>query len=112
MLQLAVPKKLQKSWECFNFFGRASRCADRISSRSYNNELNERDDRHPGHWDLGVYLTGIDLYEDYGYKDYGTLGLAYTNGMCHEKFSCVISEFGVAKREAAVDGDETGNLSS
>ena len=82
---------------------------DLLSSRRYNNELNERDDRHPGHWDLGVYLTGIDLYEDYGYKDHGTLGLAYTNAMCHEKLSCVISEFGVAKREGA-DAEETGNL--
>lgn len=44
---------------------------------------------------MGVYLTGSDIYhESYGYPEYGTLGLARTNGLCHEKFSCVITEFG------------------
>ena len=68
--------------------------------RSYNNGLNEGDDRHPGHWDLGVYLTGVDLYTEsiYGDKQYGTLGVARTRGMCSKKFSCAITEFGVPKR--------------
>ena len=77
-----------------------------LISFSYQNGLNERDDRHPGHWDLGVFLTGLDLHdESYGYPEYGTLGLARTNGLCHEKFSCVITEFGVANK-----GDGAGDL--
>ena len=43
----------------------------------------------------------MDLYTDSsdGYKEYGTLGVARTRGMCHKKLSCVITEFGVAKRD-------------
>ena len=71
-----------------------------IHLRRYNNGLNEGDDRHPGHWDLGVYLTGVDLYSDNGYgREYGTLGVGRTRSMCHKKLSCVITEFGVPKRD-------------
>ncbi len=29
----------------------------------YSSSLNEPDDDDPEHWDLGVYLTGIDLFQ-------------------------------------------------
>ena len=49
------------------------------------------------HWDLAIYLTGLDLFSDQG--AFNTLGLAHTGGMCSGRFSCLLTEFGTMKKE-------------
>ncbi|XP_022908374.2 A disintegrin and metalloproteinase with thrombospondin motifs adt-1-like [Onthophagus taurus] len=63
---------------------------------SYQKELNVNDDSNPNHWDMGLYISGLDFftYDNKGYKDYGIMGLSTVGGVCYEKFSCVIAEFG------------------
>jgi len=63
----------------------------------YSNANNPEDDKaNPRHWDIGIHLTGLDLWgQGNGLKEYGTLGLSRTGGMCHPQFSCVTVEYGV-----------------
>ncbi|KAI4481421.1 hypothetical protein M0804_009541 [Polistes exclamans] len=60
---------------------------------------NPLDDKHPNHWDLGLYVSGLDFYaiED-GRKNTATMGLATVGGICIDRYSCVIAELGVTNR--------------
>ncbi|XP_047368388.1 A disintegrin and metalloproteinase with thrombospondin motifs 2-like isoform X3 [Vespa velutina] len=60
---------------------------------------NPSDDKHPNHWDLGLYVSGLDFYaiED-GIKNTATMGLATVGGTCIDQYSCVIVELGVTNR--------------
>ncbi|XP_046836869.1 A disintegrin and metalloproteinase with thrombospondin motifs 2-like [Vespa crabro] len=60
---------------------------------------NPPDDKHPNHWDLGLYVSGLDFYavED-GIKNTATMGLATVGGTCIDQYSCVIVELGVTNR--------------
>nr|XP_012214457.1 PREDICTED: A disintegrin and metalloproteinase with thrombospondin motifs 19-like isoform X2 [Linepithema humile] len=52
-------------------------------------------DDNPRHWDIGLYVTGIDLYRDVGdQRTYEFTGLAYRGGVCNN-WSCAMVEFGV-----------------
>nr|XP_012233686.1 PREDICTED: uncharacterized protein LOC105678717 [Linepithema humile] len=68
----------------------------------YANSLNPTDDDNPNHWDIGLYLTGIDLYEDIQVKhkahyrthrDFKITGKAHIDGVCDRRFSCAVAEY-------------------
>ena len=73
---------------------------------NYAKSVNPLDDNDPHHWDVGLYLTGIDLYEafvkepvTYGKlphtgKSHATTGLTYFGQVCNLHYSCAIAEFG------------------
>ncbi|TRY78189.1 hypothetical protein TCAL_04265 [Tigriopus californicus] len=74
----------------------------------YNTQRNDLVNGSPAHWDLGVLLTGFDLFHvQYGYEEYDTLGLTRTGALCHQNYSCLITEFGVAPREDAGHDDDS-----
>ncbi|KAF3423109.1 hypothetical protein E2986_06737 [Frieseomelitta varia] len=57
---------------------------------------NPRDEFHPSHWDLGLYVSGLDFYvAETGRKNSATMGLAVVGGLCIDQYSCVIAELGV-----------------
>lgn len=57
---------------------------------------NPPEDAHPRHWDLGLYVTGLDLYAiENGRRNGATMGLATVGGLCIPRYSCVIAELGV-----------------
>ncbi|XP_068212033.1 A disintegrin and metalloproteinase with thrombospondin motifs adt-1-like isoform X2 [Palaemon carinicauda] len=62
----------------------------------YNQRNNDPDDASPNHWDVGVYLSGLNFFErnDDGTENGVTMGLAYTGGVCDPALSCVINELG------------------
>lgn len=73
----------------------------------YNTQRNDPENGSPGHWDLGVLLTGFDLFHtQYGYEEYDTLGLTRTGALCHQNYSCLITEFGVSPRGDADHGGD------
>ncbi|KMQ86864.1 a disintegrin and metalloproteinase with thrombospondin motifs 2-like protein [Lasius niger] len=62
----------------------------------YANARNPAEDDHPRHWDLGLYVTGLDLYAlENGRRNGATMGLATVGGLCIPLYSCVIAELGV-----------------
>ena len=47
---------------------------------NYQQGLNDWNDLHEGHWDLVVYLTGLDLWASEGsFNTLGTLGVKVRN---------------------------------
>nr|XP_012234871.1 PREDICTED: A disintegrin and metalloproteinase with thrombospondin motifs 3-like [Linepithema humile] len=62
----------------------------------YAETRNPPDDNDPRHWDISLYITGIDFWKKKGLL--GTLGLAYLNGVCSLNKSCAIVEFGIADK--------------
>ncbi|KAL7296923.1 hypothetical protein TKK_0009364 [Trichogramma kaykai] len=63
----------------------------------FSKESNPPWDEEPLHWDVGLYITGLNLYstEADGEKNYVTMGLARVGGVCWDDYACVITEFGV-----------------
>ncbi|XP_042889559.1 A disintegrin and metalloproteinase with thrombospondin motifs adt-1-like, partial [Penaeus japonicus] len=63
----------------------------------YSKRNNDPDDSNPEHWDIGVYLSGLNFYvkNDDGSENGVTMGLAYTGGVCKPSLSCLINELGV-----------------
>lgn len=59
---------------------------------SYSNKLKPEDDiKDPRHWDIGILVTGVDMWvEKNGVRNDDTLGVARTNGMCHHQYSCAV----------------------
>ncbi|KAF0764866.1 A disintegrin and metalloproteinase with thrombospondin motifs adt-2-like isoform X2, partial [Aphis craccivora] len=46
-------------------------------------------------WDIGLYISGLDFYAmENGHWSGSTMGLATVGGICSEKYSCIIAEFG------------------
>lgn len=63
---------------------------------SYQGDKNPSGDSNPGHWDIGLYISGEDFYVDEGEKrSFLTMGLATVTGICTNSYGCVIGEFGV-----------------
>nr|XP_029709746.1 A disintegrin and metalloproteinase with thrombospondin motifs adt-2-like [Aedes albopictus] len=61
----------------------------------YQNKLNKGDDSDANHWDLALYVSGLDFYAiENGRRNGVTMGLATVGGVCLGKYSCVIAEFG------------------
>nr|XP_012216562.1 PREDICTED: A disintegrin and metalloproteinase with thrombospondin motifs 7-like [Linepithema humile] len=65
---------------------------------NYARMYNPLRDNDPRHWDIGLYLTGINLYKYLAndLKSYVTLGASYSNGICTANKSCAIVEFRAA----------------
>ncbi|XP_067214569.1 A disintegrin and metalloproteinase with thrombospondin motifs adt-2-like isoform X2 [Linepithema humile] len=70
-------------------FGNASKLLN--SFCKYAETRNPPDDNDPHHWDVGLYLTGINIYLKNSY----TMGISRTK-TCNLIESCAIVEFGVA----------------
>lgn len=66
----------------------------------YSTIHNPESDENPNHWDMGLYVSGLDFYalEADGTRNGITMGLAPVNGLCHQSYSCVIAELGVTNR--------------
>ncbi|CAG9859468.1 unnamed protein product [Phyllotreta striolata] len=61
----------------------------------YQASINPKDDGDPDHWDVGLYVSGLDFFAyENGKKSGVTMGLATVGGVCLDKYSCVIAEFG------------------
>lgn len=61
----------------------------------YQKNLNPKGDKHPGHWDMALYISGLDFYAmENGRKSGVTMGLATVGGVCIADYACVIAEFG------------------
>nr|XP_012220743.1 PREDICTED: A disintegrin and metalloproteinase with thrombospondin motifs 2-like isoform X2 [Linepithema humile] len=64
---------------------------------NYTETLNPTDDNDPDHWDVGLYLTGRNLYyTEQGVVENSTLGISNKNSACTLFQSCVVTEFGIA----------------
>ncbi|XP_075215105.1 A disintegrin and metalloproteinase with thrombospondin motifs adt-1-like [Lycorma delicatula] len=62
---------------------------------NFNGKHNPSGDSNPGHWDIGLYISGLDFYAvEGGRRSDITMGLSAVGGVCMEKYSCVIAEFG------------------
>ncbi|XP_012234425.1 A disintegrin and metalloproteinase with thrombospondin motifs adt-2-like [Linepithema humile] len=68
----------------------------------YANSLNPTNDDDPNHWDISLYLTGVDLYADMlvqheGHyrdeKNFEITGCSNYEGVCDPLLSCAIAEF-------------------
>ncbi|XP_015516673.2 A disintegrin and metalloproteinase with thrombospondin motifs adt-2 [Neodiprion pinetum] len=56
---------------------------------------NPSGDKNPNHWDMGLYVSGLDFYAIEGGKKSGvTMGLATVGGICLDQYACVIAELG------------------
>ncbi|KAF7280146.1 hypothetical protein GWI33_006323 [Rhynchophorus ferrugineus] len=61
----------------------------------YQASINPRDDSNPDHWDMGLYVSGLDFFAyENGKKSGVTMGLATVGGVCLDKYACIIAEFG------------------
>ncbi|XP_067212862.1 uncharacterized protein [Linepithema humile] len=68
----------------------------------YASSLNPSNDNDPRHWDIGLYLTGLKLYENIivmqphyrTEKNYNIKGISYHDGACNPLYSCAVVEFG------------------
>ncbi|KAK9702439.1 ADAMTS cysteine-rich domain 2 [Popillia japonica] len=61
----------------------------------YQHELNSQDDQYDEHWDMALYVSGLDFFAyENGRKNGATMGLATVGGVCYSRYSCIIAEFG------------------
>ncbi|XP_074036827.1 A disintegrin and metalloproteinase with thrombospondin motifs adt-2 isoform X2 [Leptinotarsa decemlineata] len=61
----------------------------------YQEKLNPPDDSNPEHWDMGLYVSGLDFFAyEKGRRSGVTMGLATVGGVCLDRYACVIAEFG------------------
>ncbi|XP_034237574.1 A disintegrin and metalloproteinase with thrombospondin motifs adt-1-like [Thrips palmi] len=61
----------------------------------YNERHNPRGDDDPAHWDMGLYVSGLDFFAyENGRKSGVTMGLATVGGVCLDRYACVIAELG------------------
>ncbi|XP_015439725.1 PREDICTED: A disintegrin and metalloproteinase with thrombospondin motifs 2 [Dufourea novaeangliae] len=66
---------------------------------NYAMKRNPPDEFHPNHWDMGLYVSGLDFYAmEAGRKNSATMGLATVGGICIDQYSCVIAELGVTNQ--------------
>ncbi|XP_011314906.1 A disintegrin and metalloproteinase with thrombospondin motifs 18 [Fopius arisanus] len=66
---------------------------------NYTSAINPENDAHPNHWDIGLYVSGLDFYaEEKGQRNGVTMGLATVSGTCYHQYSCVIAELGATNR--------------
>ncbi|GAB0098114.1 Peptidase M12B domain-containing protein [Sergentomyia squamirostris] len=62
---------------------------------SYQKHLNRGSDADPHHWDMAVYISGLDFFAwENGRRNGVTMGLATVGGVCMPDYNCVIAEFG------------------
>merc|ERR1711962_670766 len=58
------------------------------------------DEGAPGHWDIGLLVSGVDFWakDSKGKTSSLTMGLATVTGICTQSYGCVIGEMGVRNR--------------
>ena len=63
----------------------------------YQKSKNPSGDSDPGHWDIGLLVSGVDFWasDGHGGRSYLTMGLATVTGICTPDYGCVIGEMGV-----------------
>lgn len=62
---------------------------------AYQNSINPPGDDNPDHWDMALYVSGLDFYAiENGRKSGVTMGLATVGGVCLGDYACVIAELG------------------
>jgi len=63
---------------------------------NYQGQHNPDGDGNPHHWDIGLYVSGLDFFAFEGSrKNTATMGLATVTGICTKSYGCVIGEMGV-----------------
>ncbi|XP_045483108.1 A disintegrin and metalloproteinase with thrombospondin motifs adt-2-like [Harmonia axyridis] len=91
LIRLDIMKK-QPS-KMYHHYGERSKLLD--SFCEYQNSLNPGSDSDPDHWDMALYISGLDFYAmENGKKNGATMGLATVGGVCHPKYACIIAELG------------------
>ncbi|XP_044735482.1 A disintegrin and metalloproteinase with thrombospondin motifs adt-1-like, partial [Chrysoperla carnea] len=61
----------------------------------YQKSINPSGDADPHHWDMALYVSGLDFYAmENGRKSGITMGLATVGGVCLDKYACIIAELG------------------
>ncbi|XP_063221018.1 A disintegrin and metalloproteinase with thrombospondin motifs adt-1-like [Bacillus rossius redtenbacheri] len=61
----------------------------------YSARHNPAGDSDPRHWDMALYVSGLDFFAYEGGRKSGvTMGLATVGGVCMDKYACVIAELG------------------
>lgn len=76
-----------------HYGGDRSRLLD--SFCAYAAKHNPAGDQDPDHWDISLYVSGLDFYAmENGIHSGATMGLATVGGVCTEKYSCIIAELG------------------
>nr|XP_012230171.1 PREDICTED: A disintegrin and metalloproteinase with thrombospondin motifs 2-like isoform X2 [Linepithema humile] len=92
LIRLDMMKKQPPNLPVFN--GEAGKLYD--SFCKYARALNPPDDNDPHHWDIGIYLTGINIFTSNDQeKYYHILGRSFVDGACNSSFSYAIIEFGI-----------------
>ncbi|XP_018574479.1 A disintegrin and metalloproteinase with thrombospondin motifs adt-2-like [Anoplophora glabripennis] len=62
---------------------------------AYQKGINPSGDSNPDHWDMALYVSGLDFFAyEKGRKSGVTMGLATVGGVCLDQYACVIAEFG------------------
>ncbi|XP_049961994.1 A disintegrin and metalloproteinase with thrombospondin motifs adt-2-like [Schistocerca serialis cubense] len=62
---------------------------------AFSEKHNPKGDSDPNHWDMALYVSGLDFFAyENGRKSGVTMGLATVGGVCLEKYNCVIAELG------------------
>lgn len=62
---------------------------------AYQERNNPAGDSNPHHWDMALYVSGLDFFAyENGRKSGVTMGLATVGGVCLNKYACVIAELG------------------
>ncbi|XP_012221169.1 A disintegrin and metalloproteinase with thrombospondin motifs adt-2-like isoform X2 [Linepithema humile] len=88
-ISLVYLEIMQEQLSNLSVFGSAKKLLN--SFCKYAKSVNPPDDNDPQHWDVGLYLTGINIYSMSNY----IMGRARTNSVCDLVRSCAIVEFGV-----------------
>jgi len=71
-------------------------CFYQITYIFYQGKKNPGEDSDPKHWDVGLYLSGLDFWAvEGGQTSSITMGLATVTGICTKEYGCVIGEIGV-----------------
>lgn len=56
-------------------------------------------DGEEGHWDMALYISGLDFFAwESGKKNSATMGLATVGGVCLPEYNCITAEFGVTNQ--------------
>ncbi|XP_066143129.1 A disintegrin and metalloproteinase with thrombospondin motifs adt-1-like [Euwallacea fornicatus] len=91
LVRLDIIKKQPREMPHYN--GERSKLLD--SFCQYQSSLNPSNDGNPEHWDMALYVSGLDFFAyENGRKNGATMGLATVGGVCLDKYACVIAEFG------------------
>lgn len=91
LVRLYIMRKQAKAMPHYN--GERSKLLDSFCTHQQN--LNPKKDDDPHHWDMALYVSGLDFYAyENGRKNGATMGLATVGGVCLEQYNCVIAEMG------------------